>query len=91
MPRLHTPCDYSLPLHEHPARYVTGYLGDIGIPPVPDPMDFSAWMEVYLGGRWFPFDPRNNRRRIGPFLNSKGSTTGTSGANDVDERRTALR
>ena len=74
-----------------PARYVTGYLGDIGIPPVPDPMDFSAWMEVYLGGRWFPFDPRNNRRRIGPFLNSKGSTTGTSGANDVDERRTALR
>jgi len=35
-----------------PARYCTGYLGDIGIPPVPDPMDFSAWFEVYLDGRW---------------------------------------
>ena len=35
-----------------PARYVTGYLGDIGVPPLPDPMDFSAWFEVYLTGRW---------------------------------------
>jgi hypothetical protein len=41
-----------LPLHEYPsALCVTGYLGDIGIPPVPDPMDFSAWMEAYLVGR----------------------------------------
>lgn len=48
-----------------PARYVNGHLGDIGIPPVPDPMDFCAWMEVYLSGRWWTFDPRNNARRIG--------------------------
>lgn len=47
-----------------PARYVNGYLGDIGVP-VRDPMDFSAWMEVYLGGQWVTFDPRNNTRRIG--------------------------
>jgi transglutaminase-like putative cysteine protease len=55
-----------------PARYVTGYLGDIGIPPAPDPMDFSAWMEVYLGGRWFAFDPRHNRRRIGRIVIARG-------------------
>ena len=55
-----------------PARYVTGYLGDIGIPPVPDPMDFSAWMEVYLGDRWFTFDPRHNRRRIGRIVIARG-------------------
>jgi transglutaminase-like putative cysteine protease len=55
-----------------PARYVTGYLGDIGVPPVPDPMDFSAWMEVYLGGRWFTFDPRHNRRRIGRIVIARG-------------------
>jgi transglutaminase-like putative cysteine protease len=48
-----------------PARYVTGYLGDIGVPPAPYPMDFSAWMEVYLDGEWYPFDPRNKERRIG--------------------------
>jgi len=54
-----------------PARYVTGYLGDIGIPPAP-PMDFSAWMEVYLGGRWFAFDPRNNCRRIGRIVIARG-------------------
>jgi transglutaminase-like putative cysteine protease len=55
-----------------PARYVTGYLGDIGIPPVPDPMDFSAWMEVYLGDRWFAFDPRHNCRRIGRIVIARG-------------------
>jgi transglutaminase-like putative cysteine protease len=48
-----------------PARYATGYLGDIGVSPDPAPMDFSAWMEVYLGGRWHIFDPRHNARRIG--------------------------
>lgn len=48
-----------------PARYVTGYLGDIGIPPCPLPMDFSSWMEVYLDGRWYTFDPRHNIPRIG--------------------------
>ena len=55
-----------------PARYVTGYLGDIGVAPAPDPMDFSAWMEVYLGGRWYAFDPRHNRRRIGRIVVARG-------------------
>lgn len=55
-----------------PARYVTGYLGDIGVPISPDPMDFSAWFEVYLGGRWHTFDARHNRRRIGRILMAKG-------------------
>jgi transglutaminase-like putative cysteine protease len=48
-----------------PARYVTGYLGDIGIPPIDAPMDFSAWFEVYLGGGWRAFDARHNIPRIG--------------------------
>ena len=48
-----------------PARYCTGYLGDIGIPPAPDPMDFSAWFEVHLGDRWHAFDARHNVPRIG--------------------------
>jgi transglutaminase-like putative cysteine protease len=48
-----------------PARYATGYLGDIGVPPVPAAMDFSAFFQVYLGGRWHPFDARHNERRIG--------------------------
>ena len=51
-----------------PARYATGYLGDINVPPVPDPMDFSAWFEVYLQGHWYTFDARHNRRRIGRVL-----------------------
>ena len=55
-----------------PARYVTGYLGDIGVPAVPDPMDFSAWMEVYLGGEWHTFDPRHNTRRIGRVVIARG-------------------
>jgi transglutaminase-like putative cysteine protease len=55
-----------------PARYVTGYLGDIGLPPVPDPMDFSAWFEVYLGGRWYSFDARHNQRRIGRIVIGRG-------------------
>jgi transglutaminase-like putative cysteine protease len=54
-----------------PARYVTGYLGDIGVPIV-DPMDFSAWIEVYLGGRWITFDPRNNVPRIGRIVVARG-------------------
>jgi transglutaminase-like putative cysteine protease len=44
---------------------VTGYLGDIGVPEAPYPMDFSAWFEAYLGDRWWTFDARHNRRRIG--------------------------
>jgi len=55
-----------------PARYCTGYLGDIGVPPSADPMDFSAWFEAYLGGRWHTFDPRNNIPRIGRILIAQG-------------------
>lgn len=55
-----------------PARYCTGYLGDIGIPPVDAPMDFSAWFEAYLGGRWHTFDARRNTSRIGRILMSRG-------------------
>jgi len=55
-----------------PARYATGYLGDIGIPPVHAPMDFSAWFEVYLGGRWYTFDARHNKPRIGRILMARG-------------------
>lgn len=54
-----------------PARYVNGYLGDIGVPRA-DPMDFSAWIEVYLGGRWWTFDPRNNIPRIGRIVIAHG-------------------
>jgi transglutaminase-like putative cysteine protease len=53
-----------------PARYATGYLGDIGIPPLPSPMDFSAWFEVYLDNRWYTFDARFNTPRIGRTLMS---------------------
>jgi len=55
-----------------PARYCTGYLGDIGVPASPDPMDFSAWFEAYLGGRWHIVDPRNNTPRIGRVLIARG-------------------
>lgn len=55
-----------------PARYVTGYLGDIGVPPAPSPMDFSAWFEVYLDNRWWTFDARHNRPRIGRILMATG-------------------
>lgn len=55
-----------------PARYTTGYLGDIGVPPAPSPMDFSAWFEVYLEDRWWTFDARHNQRRIGRVLMAVG-------------------
>jgi transglutaminase-like putative cysteine protease len=55
-----------------PARYCTGYLGDIGIPPVDAPMDFAGWFEAYLGGQWYTFDPRNNMPRIGHTLIGQG-------------------
>jgi transglutaminase-like putative cysteine protease len=55
-----------------PARYATGYLGDIGVPPVAAPMDFSAYYEVYLGGQWHPFDARHNQRRIGRICQARG-------------------
>jgi transglutaminase-like putative cysteine protease len=55
-----------------PARYCTGYLGDIGVPATDAPMDFSGWFEAYLGGGWHVFDPRNNKRRIGRILIARG-------------------
>jgi transglutaminase-like putative cysteine protease len=55
-----------------PARYCTGYLGDIGVPPPHGPMDFSAWFEAYLDGTWHVFDPRNNTPRIGRVLMARG-------------------
>jgi transglutaminase-like putative cysteine protease len=55
-----------------PARYCTGYLGDIGVPPEETPMDFSAWFEAYLGGRWYAFDARHNVPRIGRVLIARG-------------------
>jgi len=55
-----------------PARYCTGYLGDIGVPIDPSPMDFSAWFEVYLGDRWYTFDARHNTPRIGRILMARG-------------------
>jgi len=55
-----------------PARYCTGYLGDIGVPPPYGPMDFAGWFEAYLGGRWHTFDPRNNIPRIGRVLIGQG-------------------
>jgi transglutaminase-like putative cysteine protease len=55
-----------------PARYATGYLGDIGVPAAPSPMDFSAWFEVFLGGRWYTFDARHHVPRIGRVLMARG-------------------
>ena len=55
-----------------PARYCTGYLGDIGVPPNPAPMDFSAWFEVFLGSNWYTFDARHNTPRIGRVLVARG-------------------
>jgi transglutaminase-like putative cysteine protease len=55
-----------------PARYCTGYLGDIGVPPDPAPMDFSAWFEAYLDGAWYTFDARHNIPRIGRVVIARG-------------------
>lgn len=55
-----------------PARYCTGYLGDIGVPRDPNPMDFSAWFEAYLGGQWYAFDARHDIPRIGRVLMARG-------------------
>jgi transglutaminase-like putative cysteine protease len=73
-----------------PARYCTGYLGDIGVPLSPHPMDFSAWFEVYLGGQWYTFDARNNVPRIGRVLMARGrdaadvALTTTFGVNQLE-------
>jgi transglutaminase-like putative cysteine protease len=55
-----------------PARYCTGYLGDIGIPPPYGEMDFAGWFEAYLDGQWYTFDARNNTPRIGRVLIARG-------------------
>lgn len=55
-----------------PARYCTGYLGDIGMPPPYGTMDFAAWFEAYLDGCWYTFDARNNTPRIGRVLIARG-------------------
>ena len=55
-----------------PARYCTGYLGDIGLPPRSAPLDFAGWFEAFLGGQWYVFDPRNNDSRIGRVLIARG-------------------
>jgi transglutaminase-like putative cysteine protease len=55
-----------------PARYCSGYLGDIRIAPIPGPMDFAGWFEAYLGDRWYTFDARNNTPRIGRVLIARG-------------------
>lgn len=59
-----------------PARYCTGYLGDIGVPRSNDPMDFAGWMEVYMGGRWLTVDPRNLVPRRGRILMARGRDAG---------------
>jgi transglutaminase-like putative cysteine protease len=55
-----------------PARYTTGFLGDIGVPPSPSPMDFSAWAEAYLDGAWYPIDARHNCPRVGRIVMARG-------------------
>ncbi len=55
-----------------PARYCMGYISDVGLPPPYAPNDFAAWIEVYLSGRWWVFDPRNNAPRIGRVMIAQG-------------------
>jgi transglutaminase-like putative cysteine protease len=55
-----------------PARYCTGYVSDVGMPPPYAPMDFAAWFEAYLDGGWYTFDPRNYTPRIGRILMARG-------------------
>lgn len=72
-----------------PARYCTGYLSDIGVPPPDGPNDFAAWFEAFLGGQWYIFDPRNNEPRIGRILIARGrdaadvAISTTFGPNDL--------
>jgi len=76
-----------------PARYCTGYLGDIRIPPVDAPMDFAGWFEAYIGGNWYTFDARNNSPRIGRVLIARGrdaadvALTMTFGPNQLEHFR----
>ena len=72
-----------------PARYCTGYLGDIRIPAVPGPMDFAGWFEAFLENQWYTFDARNNTPRIGRVLMARGrdacdvALTNTFGSNTL--------
>jgi transglutaminase-like putative cysteine protease len=76
-----------------PARYCTGYLGDIGVPPNAAPMDFAGWFEAYLGDGWHTFDARNNQPRIGRILIARGrdaadvAISTAFGANTLDTFR----
>jgi transglutaminase-like putative cysteine protease len=76
-----------------PARYCTGYLGDIGTEPPYGPMDFAGWFEAYLGDRWYTFDARNNTPRIGRVLMARGrdacdvALTSTFGPNTLESFR----
>ena len=76
-----------------PARYCTGYLGDVGTPPPYPPGDFAAWFEAYLGGQWHMFDPRNNVPRVGRILLARGrdaadvAITTTFGPNTLNSFR----
>ena len=76
-----------------PARYCTGYLGDMGEPPPYSTMDFAGWFEAYLGGQWYTFDPRNNKPRIGRVLIARGrdaadvAITTTFGPNTLESFR----
>jgi transglutaminase-like putative cysteine protease len=76
-----------------PARYCTGYLGDMGEPPPYSTMDFAGWFEAYLGGQWYMFDPRNNKPRIGRVLIARGrdaadvAITTTFGPNTLESFR----
>ena len=76
-----------------PARYVNGYLGDIAIPLSPDPMDFAAWFEAYIGNEWVTFDPRNNTPRVGRIVIARGrdaadvAITTTFGPNELKSFR----
>jgi transglutaminase-like putative cysteine protease len=61
-----------LPLPQHPGALLQWLPRRIGVPPDPAPMDFNAWFEAYVGGRWYTFDPRHNARRIGRILIARG-------------------
>ena len=65
-----------------PARYATGYLGDIRVPAAPSPMDFRAWFEVYLEDRWWTFDARYNFPRFGRVLMATGRDASDSRDHD---------
>ncbi len=76
-----------------PARYCTGYLGDVGMSPPYPPGDFAAWFEAFLGGQWHTFDPRNLVPRIGRVLIARGrdaadvAITTTFGPNKLESFR----